>query len=61
VVDLVQNDTQMFVEDDMQSFVKSVALVVCGRLLGVIGTERMLAQQSGVRVNHVRRQRKGHA
>jgi len=37
----------------MKSFVKNIALVVCGVLLGVIGTERMLAQQSGMRVNHV--------
>ena len=37
----------------MKSFVNSIVLVACGVLLGVIGTERMLAQQRGVRVNHV--------
>ena len=37
----------------MKSFAKSVVLVACGVLLGVVGTERMLAQQNGVRVNHV--------
>jgi len=37
----------------MASLVKGIALVACGVLLGVVGTERMLAQQSGVRVNHV--------
>ena len=37
----------------MTSLIKGLALVAFGVLLGVIGTERTMAQQSGVRINHV--------
>ena len=37
----------------MTRFMKGLGLVAFGVLLGVTGTGRMIAQQTGVRVNHV--------